>query len=152
MNNYGVGPVWAARKVLIENYFVLEGRATRSEYWWFLFAYGLAALLVGLVCGVLGTAFQFDSVQAARSISFLMALLCLPALLGLWVRRCRDIGRSRLEAITGFLLLLSYSAYAGTLSDPSILSFSVPSWMMNTLLFFSWVYSLYVGLTKSTLD
>lgn len=33
------GPIWAVQRVLIQQYWQLDGRATRAEYWWFLAAY-----------------------------------------------------------------------------------------------------------------
>ena len=41
-----------------------------------------------------------------------MALGCLPALLALWVRRCRDLGRLNIEAIVSFFLVFSASIFS----------------------------------------
>lgn len=38
------GPIWAVQRVVFQQYFKLDGRATRAEYWWFLGAYLIVAL------------------------------------------------------------------------------------------------------------
>jgi uncharacterized membrane protein YhaH (DUF805 family) len=103
MNSQGEwGPVWAVRRVIFQQYFKLSGRATRTEYWWFLIAYIGVALTMGVVVGLLSRAFQFPAEPVALVLSCVMALGCLPALLALWVRRCRDLGRLNVEAIVSF--------------------------------------------------
>lgn len=38
--------------VLFKNYFNLEGRATRSEFWWFMLFFLIFNLIVGVVVGI----------------------------------------------------------------------------------------------------
>ena len=42
----------AIDSVLFKNYFNLEGRATRSEYWWFMLFFLLFNVVAGIVVGI----------------------------------------------------------------------------------------------------
>ena len=39
--------------VLFKNYFNLEGKATRSEFWWFMLFFLIFNLVVGVVVGII---------------------------------------------------------------------------------------------------
>ena len=45
------GPIWAVQRVVFQQYFKLDGRASRTEYWWFLIAYIGMALTMGSLLG-----------------------------------------------------------------------------------------------------
>lgn len=77
----------AATKRVLSKYAVFRGRATRSEYWWFVLATVLAGIVVGLVFGLFGQ----DVSDAATGL--LQLALLLPSL-AVSVRRLHDIGRS----------------------------------------------------------
>ena len=40
--------------VVLKKYMMLDGRASRSEYWWYVLAYFIAAVIAGVLDGVLG--------------------------------------------------------------------------------------------------
>jgi len=92
--------------VLFKNYFNLEGRATRSEFWWFMLFFLIFNLIVGVVVGIiLGISMGPDlDPEALNYVSLgILALFFLP-LLGLTVRRFHDVGRGTREAIAIYIL------------------------------------------------
>ncbi len=66
-------------------YAVFEGRASRSELWWFTLAYFLVALVVSLLDGAFG---------ASGVLLALFVLAGFLPMLGVQIRRLHDIGRS----------------------------------------------------------
>ena len=144
----------AIESVLIKNYFNLDGKATRSEYWWFYLFYsifpmvasftlGIALSVAGLTETAMDTAFNYLTLG-------LIAALFLPAL-GVSVRRFADAGRGKREAIVVFVLTCISSLIAPMgdeagaiiqapefLSTPAFLVFGVTG-----------LYSLYIALKKS---
>jgi len=95
----------AIDSVLFKNYFNLEGKASRSEYWWFMLFFIIfnfvAGIIVGIIVGISqGADFNPDSFALYYTLG-LLALFILP-LLGLSVRRFADAGRGKREAIVGF--------------------------------------------------
>ena len=69
----------SVQSVLMKNYFNLQGRASRSEYWWFALAY----VLGGLVVSLLGSVVLVWIYQLALFLPFL----------GVGFRRMQDTGR-----------------------------------------------------------
>ncbi|MCM1355313.1 MAG: DUF805 domain-containing protein [Staphylococcus sp.] len=96
----------AVRSALTVNYCNFNGRASRSEYWWF-------ALFAFIVSIVISVAFCWsDTIEYIVSGIFSLAVL-LPSL-GLAVRRLHDTGRSgwwifiNLIPIVGSLIFLYF--------------------------------------------
>ncbi|MCQ2136876.1 MAG: DUF805 domain-containing protein [Bacteroidales bacterium] len=87
----------AVKTVVLEKYCCFEGRARRSEYWWFTLAnMGVSILTQGLMkAGVLG-------IILACVICF---ALFLPSI-GVSVRRLHDIGKSGLYLLVAFIPLV----------------------------------------------
>ena len=69
-----------------------SGRATRSEYWWFVLAYFILALVTGFI---------------HEYLYFLVVLVVLVPMISAGVRRLHDIGK------TGWLLLLGLIPLVG---------------------------------------
>ncbi|RZI74846.1 MAG: DUF805 domain-containing protein [Variovorax sp.] len=69
-----------------------SGRATRSEYWWFVLAYFLLALVTGFI---------------HEYLYFLVVLVFLVPMISAGVRRLHDIGK------TGWLLLIGLIPLVG---------------------------------------
>jgi uncharacterized membrane protein YhaH (DUF805 family) len=97
------------------NYVTFNGRAVRSEYWyWVLFA-----TLVALVAGVIDSALFRNTVEDAGPVDAITSLvLFLP---GLAVSACRlhDIGRTAwwlliILTIVGGILLIVWACFKGT--------------------------------------
>lgn len=92
----------------LKKYAVFNGRATRSEYWFFFLFNILISIAIGLVVGILG-----ESVDFLNSIYSLAVLL--PSL-AVGVRRLHDTGRSgwwyllALIPIVGWIVLLVFLA------------------------------------------
>lgn len=64
-------------------FFKFQGRASRSEFWWFM-------LFIGLVNLVSGLLFALFPPMVGASLSLIVSLLLLPANLGVSVRRLHD--------------------------------------------------------------
>lgn len=74
-------------------FFCFKGRASRSEFWWFM----CFIFLINLLSGIL---FSFFPATIAASLSLVVSLLLLPANLGVAVRRLHD------RNMSGWWLLL----------------------------------------------
>lgn len=103
------------RTVLKEKYADFNGRASRSEYWWFYLSMLVYGLVVGIVAGMLGIGGE-DGVDLA----ILVALL--PFLIPIYAagsRRLHDTGLSGwwqligLVPLVGFIALIVLMARAG---------------------------------------
>ena len=69
----------AVRTVVVENYFDLKGRASRSEFWWFILAYFLGSIVIGLTgIAILGMFYWLALLSPQVSVGF---------------RRLQDTGR-----------------------------------------------------------
>ena len=78
MKNMGFAD--AVKSVVVENYANFNGRARRSEYWY----YTLASFIAGFICGLLSIPF----------IAPLLSLVLFIPGLAVSVRRLHDIGKS----------------------------------------------------------
>lgn len=74
----------SALKTCFSKYAVFEGRASRSEYWFFW----LATFIIGLLCGIV------DGMIGIRFFSLLWLLASLIPSLAVGVRRLHDTGRN----------------------------------------------------------
>lgn len=73
----------------LTKYAEFSGRASRSEYWWFILAQLLAGILIGFILGFIGAGQSFVAI-----VNLLVTLgLLLPAI-GVAIRRLHDTGRS----------------------------------------------------------
>ena len=95
----------AIDSALVKNYFNLEGKATRNEYWWFglfvtilwfatLFLAGTVAISIGLEASGMVKVLNYSTI-------IIVAVTFLPTL-GVSVRRFRDAGRGKEEALIFF--------------------------------------------------
>ena len=90
-------PFMDATKTVIQKSFTIEGRASRSEYWWFYLAVIITDIGLTIVDSALGTPLVF----------LLLALI--PASLCAAIRRMHDLGKS------GWWLLISFIPLIGGL-------------------------------------
>jgi len=144
----------AIDSVLFKNYFNLEGKATRSEYWWFMLFFLIFNLFAGIVVGiVVGIAYGADFNPDTFSLYYtlvLLALFILP-LLGLTVRRFADAGRGKREAIVVFVLAMISQLMVPTGGAqgsiiPVAESLIMPAWIVLGV---TGLYTLYIALKKS---
>ncbi|MCR5591059.1 MAG: DUF805 domain-containing protein [Lachnospiraceae bacterium] len=78
-------------QTVFQKYAVFEGRARRSEYWWFCLAYAIVnSVLSGLARGLSGGA----AGTLLSVISGIVALGCLVPSIAVVTRRLHDTGRS----------------------------------------------------------
>jgi len=143
----------AIDSVLFKNYFNLEGKATRSEYWWFMLFFIIfnlfAGIVFGLVAGItLGTDFNPDTFALYYTLGFL-AVFILP-LLGLSVRRFADAGRGKREAIVVFVLAIISQLIVPMGAQEAIIPvaefLNMPAWIVFGA---TGLYTLYIALKKS---
>ena len=143
----------AIDSVLFKNYFNLEGKATRSEYWWFMLFFIIfnifAGIVVGIVLGItLGADFNPDTFSLYYTLG-LLALFILP-LLGLSVRRFADAGRGRREAIVVFVLAIISQLIVPMGAQGAIIQVAefliMPAWLVFGA---TSLYTLYIALKKS---
>ncbi|MBB5666279.1 uncharacterized membrane protein YhaH (DUF805 family) [Rhizobium leguminosarum] len=117
----------AVRTVLKQKYATLSGRASRSEYWWFMLFYFLALFVLGFLAGVL--AFATSGGGAASPVSYAVVICGLAILaiflplISLTVRRFHD------RNISGWwylaLFVLGFVPYVGIVVGLAILVISV---------------------------
>ena len=93
-----------AVKTCFNKYACFEGRACRSEYWYFCLFNSIAGLVIGIICGVISAIINTPA-SAALGIIYTLAVL-LPSL-GVAVRRLHDVGKS------GWFLLINLIPYIG---------------------------------------
>ncbi len=90
----------------LSKYVVWQGRAGRSEYWWFVLAYGLAGFVLAMLGSAISSAFTVLAV-----IVWLAGLL---PMISVTVRRLHDTGRNgawywiSLVPFVGGLILLIF--------------------------------------------
>lgn len=93
----------AVRSVL-SKYVTFNGRARRSEYWWFALFYVILAIVASIIDASMGT----DAGRTGPVTSILSLVLLLPSL-AVGVRRLHDIGRK------GWWILLGLIPLVGTI-------------------------------------
>ena len=94
----------AVNKALGQNFCHFNGRASRSEYWWFVLFIAIVNFAIGFVLGIFGS-----SDTGVSIITSIVGLAFLLPGLGLCVRRLHDTGHS------GWWVLLSVIPLANIL-------------------------------------
>lgn len=97
----------AARTVL-SKYATFTGRASRSEFWWWVLAVFLVLLVTQLIDGlIIGPLLGLGPASESEPLSFLVSLGLLLPNIAVGVRRMHDIGR------TGWWLLIAFIPIIG---------------------------------------
>lgn len=94
---------------VLGKYATFRGRASRSEYWWFILAFFLLALLVSIVEGaVLAPMLGFEAFDpaAGNPMSMIVSLALFLPTLAVAIRRLHDIDRSGWWYLIGFVPLI----------------------------------------------
>jgi uncharacterized membrane protein YhaH (DUF805 family) len=89
------------KKVVFENYANFNGRARRSEYWWFTLGHVIIVTILTLLDNGLGLTFGSGNSGILKTIYSL--LIFIPSM-AVAVRRLHDVGKS------GWLLLIMYGS------------------------------------------
>lgn len=90
----------AVQRAIIENYCNFNGRASRSEYWFFALFNFIISFVLGFLTGLTGGA-TFLTV-----LTYIISLALLLPGLGLSVRRLHDINRSGWWVLIGLIPLV----------------------------------------------
>ena len=138
---------------LFKNYFNLEGKATRSEYWWFSLFVALLIFATSFLASSVAVSIGQEESGMVRvgnySIGIVLAVTFLPAL-GVSVRRFRDAGRGKEEALVAFFLaiitqlMMPIGDQEAIIRMPEIMT--VPILVVGVAANF---YILYIALKKS---
>ena len=88
-----------AVKTCLKKYADFQGRASRSEYWWFF----LFSLLVGVILNILG--YALISEEAGQVMGAVANLIFFIPTLAVTVRRLHDNGRSGWNILWGFTVI-----------------------------------------------
>ncbi len=81
---------------VLKKYVEFSGRATRSEFWWFVLANCIVSILIGFIGGLIGT----------DVLSILYGLAVLLPSLAVAVRRLRDAGFNPWLLLIGLIPLV----------------------------------------------
>ena len=110
----------SVRTCLKENYCNFEGRAPRSEYWWFALFAALLGIATSILDGFLGT---YTVTSSGKMIGFINSIFLLAILLpsiAVAVRRLHDTDRSgwfyllNFIPIIGWIVLIIFFVQQGT--------------------------------------
>ena len=107
----------AVRTCLKDKYFDFSGRATRSEFWYFILFLYLLCLLFCVPSILTGLGNSFQLFYLTVGISIIIALLIMVPTYAACVRRLHDTGRS------GWWIFLYFIPYIGTIALIIILCF-----------------------------
>ena len=92
-------------QTVFQKYAVFEGRARRSEYWWFVLAYSI----VNGVLSSLAQAFSGSGMATAvGGLSAVVGLACLVPSIAVTTRRLHDIGKSGWWQLIGLIPCVGY--------------------------------------------
>ena len=94
----------AVQNVLMNNYANLDGRASRSEYWWFVLFNLIVNIVTFVIDSTLGTMVTYD--MGYVGLIALLALL-LPNV-SVSVRRLHDIGKSGWWILIGIIPIVNF--------------------------------------------
>ena len=86
----------AVTSVLVKKYATIEGRASRSEFWWFTLFLGLGGILFDVLDAVLGWQFGEPDIFGNRAgvLNLLFSLALLVPIVCVTARRLHDVNRS----------------------------------------------------------
>lgn len=113
----------AVRKVLQENYANFQGRAPRSEYWWFFLFVIIADIAISILAAILGAVLGDTGAMIGSLISIVFALAIIVPALAVTVRRLHDLDRSgwwifiSLVPIIGPILLIIWYCTKGSVGQ-----------------------------------
>lgn len=85
---------------VLRKYAVFEGRASRSEYWYFT----LMNVIIGFVLGLIGSILTLEEVTGALSVIYMLAVI-IPSL-AVSIRRLHDTDRSGWWLLIGLIPLI----------------------------------------------
>ncbi len=90
---------------VLRKYAVFDGRASRSEYWYFVLFYLIIAIVLGFIDRMMGT---FNSAYGVGLLSGIFELGVLLPAIGVGIRRMHDTGRSGWWILINLLPLVGW--------------------------------------------
>ena len=96
---------------VLGKYATFQGRASRSEYWWYILAFFLFAVVVSIIEGaVLAPMLGFEAFDpsAGNPMSMIISLALFLPTLAVAIRRLHDIDRSGWWYLIGFIPLIGF--------------------------------------------
>ena len=112
----------------LSNIFTWEGRASRSEFWWFYLATILITSLLGAIDGMLGVGF-------VSIVAGIFSLTLYIAFIATTVRRLHDVG------LSGWWYFISFAPFVIDRTDSA-------SGKSSYLVLFGFMYSIKIFITK----
>lgn len=100
-----------------QNYANFSGRASRSEFWWFLVFYWIVIFVASIIDNLLGFRVITGETVAGTNVaiaynpgwlSLIVWLVFLLPILGLWWRRLHDTDRSGLWSLLWFICCIGW--------------------------------------------
>ena len=88
-------------KTCLKKFATFDGRASRSEYWWFQFFY----FLVVFVAVILDAVLVGGNLEAAGALEIVSQLILLLPALAVTARRLHDVGRSGWWMLVGITIV-----------------------------------------------
>lgn len=98
-----------AVRTVLKNYAVFDGRSGRAEFWWWVLAYFIGAIIVGLIGGALGT----------NILGWLYTLALIVPYAAVGVRRFHDVGKQAWWVILLFIPIVNIIIALIFLTKPS---------------------------------
>ena len=103
-------------KTCFKKYADFNGRASRSEYWWFQLFY-----IMVLIVAAIFDSFYIDNSQAMGPVELVSTLILLLPAFSVWARRLHDVGKSGwwmliFLTIIGMIPLFIWNVSIGTKS------------------------------------
>ncbi len=96
-----------AIKRAFSKYFCFSGRASRSEYWWFVLFYYAVFICIGFLAGLMADPASATAENLLNALIISWWLIALFPFLGLCCRRLHDIGKS------GWCILVTFVPFVG---------------------------------------
>ena len=94
----------AVQNVLMNNYANLDGRASRSEYWWFVLFNFIVNIVTFVIDLTLGSMITYDM----GYVGFIALLALLLPSISVSVRRLHDIGKSGWWILIGIIPIVNF--------------------------------------------
>ena len=84
----------AIQNVLMNNYANWDGRASRSEYWWFILFYVIVGAIAGVIDSIVFASDAMDPAAIQMNVGMIAGLALFFPSLCVVVRRLHDLGKS----------------------------------------------------------
>ena len=127
-------------RTCFKKYLVIDGRASRSEYWWFLLFVAFAPLLL-----IILIAFLYGGEESENFYSVIVLIIYLPIIipyLTVSIRRLHDLGKSCQIFIVFIILelIIGIDAFFPSLNSNFIMIIDFASWVLTVYFFIIFMF------------